>query len=233
MSARTIRHHLNEKGRYGRRPRRTPLLTQRHTKARLEFAKTYVTKPQSFWENVLWTDETKVIRKRNEAFKEKNTVPTVKHGGGSKMFWGCFAASGTGCLDYVNGIMKSDDYQRILGRNVVASVRKLRLHQRSWVFQQDNDPKHTSKSTQKWLQTKRWIVLKWPAMSPDLNPIEHLWRDLKTAVGRRHPSNLNDLEQFAKEEWSKIPVERCKKLIHGYRKRLISVIFSKGGATKY
>ncbi len=45
-------------------------------------------------------------------------------------------------------------------------------------------------------------VLKWPAMSSDLNPIEHLWRNLKTAVGRRHPSNLNDLEQFAKEEWS-------------------------------
>ncbi len=170
-----------------------------------------------------------VYRKRNEAFKEKNTVPTVKHGGGSKMFWGCFTASGTGCLDCVNGIMKSDDYQRILGRNVVASVRKLHLHQRSWVFQQDNDPKRTSKCTQKWLQTKRWRVLKWPAMSPDLNPIEHLWRDLKTAVGRRHPSNLNDLEQFAKEEWSKIPVERCKKLIHGYRKRLISVIFFQRG----
>ncbi len=142
------------------------------------------------------------------------------------MFWGCFAASDTGCLDCVNGIMKSDDYQRILGCNIVASVRKLRLHQRSWVH-------HTSKSTQKWLQTKRWRVLKWPAMSPDLNPIEHLWRDLKTAGGRRHPSNLNDLEQFAKEEWFKIPVERCKKLIHGYRKRLISVMFSKGGATKY
>ncbi len=114
-----------------------------------------------------------------------------------------------------------------MGRNVVASLRKLRLHQRSWVFQQDNDPKHTSKSTQKWLNTKRWRVLKWTAMSPDLNPIEHLWSDLKTAVGRRHPSNLNDLEQFAKEELSKIPVERCKNLIHGYRKRLISVIFSK------
>ncbi len=157
VSARTIRRHLNEKG--------TPLLTQRHKKARLEFAKTYVTKPQSFWENVLWTDETKVelfgkghhgtvYRKRNEAFKEKNTVPTVKHGGGSKMFWGCFAASGTGCLDCVNGIMKSDDYQRILGHNIVASVRKLRLHQRSWVFQQDNDLKHTFKKHSEMVTNK-------------------------------------------------------------------------------
>ncbi len=91
----------------------------------------------------LWTDETKVelfgkghhgtvYRKINKDFKEENTVPTVKHGGGSKMFWGCFAASGTGCLDCVNVIMKSDDYQRILGNNVVASVRKPCLHQKSW-----------------------------------------------------------------------------------------------------
>ncbi len=70
-------------------------------------------------------------------------------------------------------------------------------------------------------------------MSPDLNPIENLWRDLKTAVGRRNPSNLNDLEQFAKEECFKIPQERCKKLILVYWKRLLSVIFSKGGDTKY
>ncbi len=84
-----------------------------------------MTKPQSFWENVLWTDETKVelfgkghhgtvYRKRNEAFKEKNTVPTVKHGGGSKMFWGYFAASGTGCLDCVNGIMKSKRCKKLI-----------------------------------------------------------------------------------------------------------------------
>uniref|UniRef100_A0A8C5MI76 Tc1-like transposase DDE domain-containing protein n=1 Tax=Leptobrachium leishanense TaxID=445787 RepID=A0A8C5MI76_9ANUR len=159
-----------------------------------------------------------VYRKWNEAYKEKNTVPTVKYGGGSMMFWGCFAASGTGCLECVQGIMKSEDYQRILGRTVEPSVRKLGLHPRSWVFQQDNDHKHTSKSTQKWMTTKRWRVLKWPAMSLDLNPIEHLWRDLKIAVGKRRPSNKRDLEQFAKKEWSKILGERCKKLIDGYRK---------------
>ncbi|KAL0166161.1 hypothetical protein M9458_038005, partial [Cirrhinus mrigala] len=160
VSARTVCHHLNEKGRYGRRPRRTPLLTQRHKKARLEFAKTYVTKPQSFWENVLWTDKTKVelfgighhgtvYRKRNEAFKEKKTVPTVKHGGGSKMFWGCFAASGTGCLDCVNDIMKSDDYQRILGHNIVASIMGLPTEQRP----ETHFKKHSEMVTNKALES--------------------------------------------------------------------------------
>lgn len=60
VSTRTIRRRLNENGLYGRIPRKTPLLTQRHKKARLEFAKTYLRKPKTFWKNVLWSDETKV-----------------------------------------------------------------------------------------------------------------------------------------------------------------------------
>ncbi|CAJ0962494.1 unnamed protein product [Ranitomeya imitator] len=140
VSTHTIHQRLNEKGLYGRRPRKTPLLTPRHKKARLEFAKTYLKKPKMFWKNVLWSDETKVelfgqrhqhrvYRRKKEAFKEKNTVPTVKHGGGSLMFWGFFAASGTGLLYHVHGIMKSEDYQQILQHNVGSSVRKLGLPQ--------------------------------------------------------------------------------------------------------
>ena len=55
------------------------------------------------------------------------------------MFWGCYAASGTGRLECVHGIMKSGDYQGILERNVQSSVRKLGLCRRSWVFEQEND----------------------------------------------------------------------------------------------
>ena len=111
-------------------------------------------------------------------------------------------------LECVHGNMKSGDYQGILEHNAQPSVRKLGLRQRSWVLQQDNDPKHTSKSTREWFKTKRWTVLKWPAMGPDVNPIEHLWGDLKTAVGRRNPSNQGELEQFTQAEWANLPVER-------------------------
>ena len=100
-----------------------------HKRVRLEIATMHIDEPQSF----LWTDETKlelfgkahqlyVHRCKNEAYQEKNTVPTVKHGGGSVMFWGCFAASGTGCLESVQGTMKSQDYEGILERNVLPSV---------------------------------------------------------------------------------------------------------------
>uniref|UniRef100_A0A8C7YAL0 Transposase Tc1-like domain-containing protein n=1 Tax=Oryzias sinensis TaxID=183150 RepID=A0A8C7YAL0_9TELE len=165
VSDRTIPRCLSQSGLHGRRPRRTPLLKGNPKKARLEFAEMHVDKPQSFWENVLWTDETKlelfgkahqlyVGRLKNEASNKKNTVPTVKDGGGSVLFWGCFGASGTGCLEVVQGKMKSQDYQGILDRNVLPSVRKLGLSRRSWVFQQDNDPKHTAKKTPRMARRK-------------------------------------------------------------------------------
>lgn len=49
---------------------------------------------------------------------------------------------------------------------------------------------------------QRWTVVKLPAVNPDLNPAEHLWKELKPAVGRRHPSKLKEVEQFAEEEFS-------------------------------
>uniref|UniRef100_A0A8C5LTT1 Tc1-like transposase DDE domain-containing protein n=1 Tax=Leptobrachium leishanense TaxID=445787 RepID=A0A8C5LTT1_9ANUR len=93
--------------------------------------------------------------------------------------------------------------------------------------------KHTSKSTRAWLQIKGWNILEWPSQSPDLNPIENLWWDLKKAVAVRKPKNVTELEAFAHDEWAKIPVDRCKTLVSSYASRLKAVITVKGCCTKY
>uniref|UniRef100_A0A8C5PFK5 Transposase Tc1-like domain-containing protein n=1 Tax=Leptobrachium leishanense TaxID=445787 RepID=A0A8C5PFK5_9ANUR len=114
VSAQTIRRTLRNEGLHARTPRRTPLLSPKNKKSRLQYAKGHVDKPQKFWDSVLWTDETKlelfgpmdqryVWRRKNKAYEEKNTLPTVKHGGGSIMLWGCFASAGTGKLQRVQG----------------------------------------------------------------------------------------------------------------------------------
>uniref|UniRef100_A0A8C5PQH3 Transposase n=1 Tax=Leptobrachium leishanense TaxID=445787 RepID=A0A8C5PQH3_9ANUR len=238
VSAQTIRRTLRNEGLHARTPRRTPLLSPKNKKSLLQYAKSHVDKPQTFWDSVLWTDETKlelfgpmdqryVWRRKNKVYEEKNTLPTVKHGGGSIMLWGCFASAGTGKLQRVQGNMNSLQYQEILDDNVMQSVTNLRLGRR-WTFQQDNDPKHTSKSTRAWLQIKGWNILEWPSQSPDLNPIENLWWDLKKAVAVRKPKNVTELEAFAHDEWAKIPVDRCKTLVSSYASRFKAVITVKG-----
>ncbi len=104
---------------------------------------------------------------------------------------------------------------------------------RGWVFQHDNDPKHTARITEEWLCKKQIKVLVWPSQSPDLNPIENLWRELKLRVSQRQPRNLTDLEKICVEEWAKIPPAVCANLVKNYRKRLTSVIANKGYCTKY
>ncbi|KAK3542039.1 hypothetical protein QTP86_011342 [Hemibagrus guttatus] len=142
------------------------------------------------------------------------------------------STAGPGRLAVINGTMNSAVYQKILKENVRPSVCDLKL-KRTWVLQQDNDPKHTSKSTSEWLKKNKMKTLEWPSQSPDLNPIEMLWHDLKKVVHARKPSNVAELQQFCKDEWAKIPPQRCNRLTASYGKHLIAVVAAKGGPTSY
>ena len=129
------------------------------------------------------------LNAKHHVWRKPGTIPTVKHGGGSILLWVCFSTAENGRLVRIEEKMNGAKYRQILDENLLQSAQILRPGQR-FTFQQDNNPKHTAKTRQEWLRDKSLNVLEWPSQSPDLNPIKHLWRDLKIAVQRRSPSNL-------------------------------------------
>ncbi len=80
--------------------------------------------------------------------------------------------------------------------------------------------------------SKKVKQLEWPTQSPDLNPIENLWKELKIRVHRRGPWNLQHLKTVCVEEWAKITPEQCIRLVSPYGRHLEAVITNKGFCTK-
>uniref|UniRef100_A0A8R1EUQ5 Amino acid transporter n=1 Tax=Caenorhabditis japonica TaxID=281687 RepID=A0A8R1EUQ5_CAEJA len=120
------------------------------------------------WNKVLWSDESKYLmigtegiihvrRPVDKRYDPKYQVPTVKHCGGNVMVWGCFHANGVGPLIRITEIMNRYMYKDILEKEMLPYGRF--QMGRGWLFQQDNDPKHTSHFVKDWFAQRRVNVL--------------------------------------------------------------------------
>ena len=246
VSTRTVQRELKRIGFKAKKKIKKPLLTPKHRKQRLEFAKKYENWTLAEWSKVIWTDESKinligsdgiryVWKKAGEGISDRDFIPTVKYGGGKLLFWGCFSSSGVGKIVKIDGIMDAKHYIDILNNSYLPSLRGWRKQIRSTLFMQDNDPKHKAKITLEFLNSKKFKILEWPAQSPDLNPIENLWSIVKNRVYNYETRAVSRQELWERFEyvWSSITVEECKKLIGSMPARIAAVVRSRGGYTKY
>ena len=99
-------------------------------------------------------------------------------------------------------------------------------------FQQDDARPHSARLTQTFLQRNNVDVMEWPALSPDLSPIEHLWDQIGRRLNRK-PRNVQELEVAIQEEWNGIPQAAINRLIQSMRRRVVACISRHGGHTKY
>lgn len=252
VSASTVRRRLREQNIRPYRAATAPKLTAAHRRDRLQFARDHLNWTLQQWRTVLFSDETRVslfcndrrrrvYRRSGERFQQACIEETVSYGGGSCMFWGGISTDGRTELVCVSrpgggrgqGSLNSHRYIReILEEHVVPYAGFIG---RGFTFMHDNAPSHTAHIVGQYLEEVRIRVMDWPARSPDLNPIEHLWDHLKRRVRSRDPApdNLQDLERAVVEEWEAIPQEDIVKLVRSMRNRMRAVIRARGGNTKY
>lgn len=243
ICADAVRKILKKAGYRGRVSRKKPFISRVNRLKRIAFANEYVNKPPDFWKRIIFSDESKfcifgikgrkiVWRKQGTAYDKQNLSPTVKHGGGGVMVWGCMASGGVGEMEFIESTMDKYAYLNILKTNLKKSVNRLQLDSEFW-FQQDSDPKHTAEIVRLWLLYNVPRQLRTPPQSPDLNPIEHLWDLLERRIRQHTITSKTMLKTVFKEEWEKITPEDTSKLVSSMQKRLQEVLKRRGYPTSY
>lgn len=237
VSSRTIRRRLAEGQLVSRRPLRVLPLTPTHRRLRLEFCRARGNWTAAEWNQVVFSDESRfnlgsddnrvrVWRARGERFNpafavQRHTAPTA-----GVMVWGAIAYNTRSPLVLFRGTMTAQRYvHEILQPHVLPLMQRLP----GAIFQQDNARPHTARVSQDCLRTV--TTLPWPARSPDLSPIEHIWDHLGRRVG--HPTSLNELEARLQQIWNEMSQDIIQNLYDSMPDRIASCIRARGGPTEY
>jgi len=240
----TIKRRLKDLGLHGRRAAVKPMLSERSRLRRLEFA----TLHRDFnWDNVVFSDEVKIetaasgldwVRRPTGQRYGKQYIREVNRSGRvALVVWGAFSKGGFFDLVFLNGSLNSQTYIRdILQPEILPYKQTFK----NMIFVQDNASSHTAHIVRDFLKENEISTLKWPATSPDMNPIENIWRILKLEVGclnKYKKSQLNEVKEKITLAWRKLETERLKMIEQFYKKgmakRMEAVIAAEGHSTKW
>ena len=171
------------------------------------------------------------------------------------MVWACFSNDELGPLIVCDSRgVNADTYLKILLKGVVKFINTLLTPEEgsdtitvatddAFLFMHDNTPCHTAKKVQQFLKLRHIPIMKWPAQSLDLNPIENLWVDFKERFHKAfvlaglHVSTWADVTEHVKEllkkVWANQGRDMIMKLVELIPQWVAAVIATKGEITKY
>lgn len=241
VSARTVRRRLDEVGLFGRVQQEEHAYTDENIRRRIAFAEGYSRWTEDDWARVIFSDETHfylghhgkeyVQRPVGAALDPKYTLKTNRLEGKVSL-WGCICAGGLGHAELYVDSLDARRYQSILSLNLVSSAHQF-WSRGQWWYQQDNWSVHTAGTSQVWFHNHGIDLIDWPAWSPDLNPIENLWNDLKRRVYAHHPKTMEELENWIGVEWQETDLNFISHICRGMPHRLQLLLNNKGHKISY
>jgi hypothetical protein len=241
-----MQQNLAANGLPGRIRRKVPFIPKHGAQMRRGWARSVLDWRTEDWGHVIFSDESKFNlfgsdgrhwcrRRTGDALRPQFTDKKVKHGGGSLMVWGCITRLGVGRLLRVEGTMTAIKYVEILSHGLLGTLSDHGIDLEDFIFQQDNDVKHTSGAAADFFEDNSIFLLHWPSYSANMNIIEHVWDHLDQKVRARvpPPSNIDALWSVLQEEWNQISVEYLGKLYASLPRRVAALRAANGWNTKY
>ncbi|CDF36453.1 unnamed protein product [Chondrus crispus] len=189
-------------------------MTPLHKEKRVKWCRKFISKGESFWNAVVFSDEKKFNGDGPDGFAsywhDLRTTERIfskrQNGGFSVMVWGAVSLYGVSSMMFIDGKQDSKKYVDILRHGLLPFAAEVFGEEQRWFFQQDNAPIHTSGFTRSWLSEHSISTLPWPAKSPDVNIIGNVWGVMARMVYARGKlyQNVEDLKVAIEEAWSTV-----------------------------
>ncbi|GFU17579.1 transposable element Tcb2 transposase [Trichonephila clavipes] len=216
---------LNGGGLFARRPVRCVPLTPAHRRRRSLWCRERRNWRDNEWGRVLFTDESRfslssdshrilIWRERGSRNHPSNIIERDSYGGRGVLVWGgIMLGSRTDLHIFDEGSVNGTRYCNEI---LLPYVRLFRgAMGLLFLFMDDNAPCHRTVAAEQLLESEDIERMDWPARSPDLNPIEHVWDFLGRCLAARTlpPVTIRELRLALQDEWAAMPQQLIDTII--------------------